>query len=368
LDGPSVTGMNRSPGAGEPVRGFSGVPADALPLSSGDGLAWLRDPAASPGRPDPGLAAPATMPPGRAESTSGPAPVHRVPAPPGAGHFGGSLPGVPGIGPPLDGPAAGGVATWLPDGRWVEASDQIAPETADPDRRRRWGLRRGRVPAGGRRVALARFGARVGGWPRRLLVGVLLLGAAAIALRPDPLPSAALAPGAPSTTIVVAARDIPAGQVLTAADLRTVDLPTAIAPSHAARSAATLLGRVAVGPMRRGEPVTDARIVGPGLTAGLAADEAAAVPVRLADPETAALVRVGDRIDVLGAPIDPDGTRPAATGDAVAVASNVRVLAVLGGRNELDGVVVVVAASQPVARRLAGGAGRHRLSVAVRPP
>jgi hypothetical protein len=58
----------------------------------------------------------------------------------------------------------------------------------------------------------------------------------------------------------------------------------------------------------------------------------------------------------------------AAGSDAVAVASDVRVLAVLRGREAPDGVLLVVAAAPPVARRLAGAAVRQRLTVAVRPP
>ena len=215
-------------------------------------------------------------------------------------------------------------------------------------------------------MVVARWGVRAAGWPRRVLVVALLGAAAVLGLRPGPPPTV-VAPDVPGTAVVVASRDLPAGRVLAPADLRTVRVPAALAPSHAVTSAAGLVGRVVAGPMRRGETVTDARVVGPGLTAGLAAGEAAAVPVRLADPETAALVRPGDRIDVLGTPVEPDG-RPAPGPDAVAVASGVRVLAVLVARDPADGVVVVVAAAEPVARRLAGGAGRHRLTVAVRPP
>jgi Flp pilus assembly protein CpaB len=155
--------------------------------------------------------------------------------------------------------------------------------------------------------------------------------------------------------------------VLAAADLRTVPMPVAVVPAGAAHRPATLVGRLAAGAIRRGETVTDARVVGPGLTAGLGPGESAAVPVRLADPESAALVRAGDRVDVLGTPVAPDGTQPTA-GDAIEVAVGVRVLAVLGGRDAADGVVLVVAATQPTARRLAGAGARHRLTVSVRSP
>ena len=87
-------------------------------------------------------------------------------------------------------------------------------------------------------------------------------------------------------------------------DLRTAACPAAV-PGGSARQPA-VLGRVVAGPVRRGEALTDARLVGPGLTAGLDPQESAAVPVRLADAEAAALVRPGDRVDVLGTPVEPD--------------------------------------------------------------
>ena len=53
-------------------------------------------------------------------------------------------------------------------------------------------------------------------------------------------------------------------------------------PAGALRDVTALLGRVLAAPVRRGEPITDVRLVGPSLlgatTAGLVA-----VPVRIAD-------------------------------------------------------------------------------------
>lgn len=212
-------------------------------------------------------------------------------------------------------------------------------------------------------MALARVGMRLAGWPRRLAAIGLLVAAVLVGLRPDRV-AGPVAPPPPTTPVVVAARDLAAGSVLTGADLRTVPMPDAVLPAGAARSVAGLAGRVAAGPMRRGEPVTDARVVGPGLTAGLPVGSAA-VPVRLAEPETATLVRAGDRVDVLGAPVGPDGT---GTGDAVEIATGVRVLAVLAGQQAADGAVLVVAAAGRAARALAGAAARHRITVTVHPP
>jgi Flp pilus assembly protein CpaB len=199
-----------------------------------------------------------------------------------------------------------------------------------------------------------------------VVIGVLLVAAAVLALRPDDVQAPAAATG-PTVHVVVAARDLAAGTELAPADLRVVSMPVGIVPAGSSSRAAGLIGRIAAGAIRRGETLTDARVVGPGLTVGLGAGESAAVPVRIADPDAAALVRVGDLVDVLGTPVAPDGTQ-ATAGETVTVASAVRVLAVLRSRDPADGVVLVVATGEAAARTLAGAAVRHRLTVNVRSP
>jgi pilus assembly protein CpaB len=199
-----------------------------------------------------------------------------------------------------------------------------------------------------------------------VLIGMLLIAAAALAVRPQRTEAPAATAG-PSARVVVAARDLAAGTELAAADLRVVSMPSGIVPGGASGRAAGLIGRVAAGAIRRGEALTDARVVGPGLTAGLDSDETA-VPVRIADPDAAALVRTGDRVDVLGTPVAPDGTQATAAGQTVTVAAAVRVLALLRSRDPADGVVLVVATGQDAARTLAGATARQRLTVNMRPP
>jgi len=257
-----------------------------------------------------------------------------------------------------------GVATWLPDGRWAgpEDEEQGETETAGPVALKRQGDVRWRLAR--RRIAVAQLAARLAGWPRQVLAAALLVAAVVVALRPDTAPAGA-APAPVGIPVVVAARDLPAGTVVVLDDLRRIPLPAAAVAAGAARDPAGLLGRTVAGPVRRGEILTDGRFVGPGLAAGLGPQESSAVPLRLADAEAAALVRAGDRVDVLGAPVEAAGTGGR---EAVEVATGVRVLAVLRGDEATEGVVLVVAATPAVARRLAGAAARHRLTVAVRPP
>jgi Flp pilus assembly protein CpaB len=207
--------------------------------------------------------------------------------------------------------------------------------------------------------------ARLAGWPRRVLAAGLALTAIVLLLRPDAPAGRTAAPA--GVAVVVVARDLAAGAILTAGDVRAIGLPATAVPVGAARDVRAVVGRILAGPVRRGEPITDARLLGPGLTAGLGPAESTAVPVRLDDPDTAALVRPGDRVDVLGTPVQPDGA-PAATGDAVTIAAGVRVLAVLRAKDGADGALVVVATAPSVGRRLTGAAAGHRLTVAVRPP
>ncbi|WP_329519477.1 SAF domain-containing protein [Spirillospora sp. NBC_01491] len=128
---------------------------------------------------------------------------------------------------------------------------------------------------------------------RRPLAALFAASAAAFALT-------VLEPGpAASVRVLAAARDLPGGTRLKAADVRPLFLPPGSVPAGALRS--RVVGRVLAGPMRRGEPLTDARFVGGGLLKGYG-PETVATPVRIADASAVRLVRTGDRIDVLTAP------------------------------------------------------------------
>lgn len=113
---------------------------------------------------------------------------------------------------------------------------------------------------------------------------------------------AATAPLPPEVPVLTAARDLPAGSVLAADDLVEVGY-AADTPPSGTLSAGEVLGEVLAAPLRAGEPVTDVRLVGAGLAAidpGLVA-----VPVRLPDAATVALLEAGDRVDLVAT--DPEG-------------------------------------------------------------
>ena len=168
---------------------------------------------------------------------------------------------------------------------------------------------------------------------RRRPIAALLAGVAVVAglheLRPPPPDVVA---------VLTAARDLPAGTTLDEHDLASVDYPVGTAPEGLARDA---VGRVLAGPVRAGEPLTDVRLVGASLAA--AHPGAVAVPVRLPDAGMAALLRIGDRIDLVAA--DPQGAT------ARVVASDLTVLALPPVDDEatasgLPGRLVVLAAPE----------------------
>ena len=167
----------------------------------------------------------------------------------------------------------------------------------------------------------------------------------------------AVAPGAaPTTGVLTAGRDLPAGAVLAPGDLVTARVPQSLVPAGALTDAAAVVGRPVAGPVRRGEPLTDVRLLGAAL---LPDGSDVAVPVRLAEPATAALVAAGDKVDVLAA--SPEGGVAAAV-----VATGLAVLSVPAPSDlPAEGALVVLAASRSTAARLAAAAVTGRLSVAV---
>lgn len=192
---------------------------------------------------------------------------------------------------------------------------------------------------------------------RRRSLSALLVGLAVLA------GLAAVAPADPPTVaVVVAARDLPSGAVLGPGDVERVPLPAARVPEGAVDDVA---GSTLAGPLRRGEPVTDVRLVGPGLAE--AHPDRTVVPVRVPDPAVAALLRVGDRVDVLA-------SDPATTGArAELVASGATVLALPGeaaeassyGPGGVSGALVVLAVEREAATRLLGSAARELLSLTI---
>ncbi|MFD4291693.1 SAF domain-containing protein [Rhodococcus sp. NPDC058505] len=131
--------------------------------------------------------------------------------------------------------------------------------------------------------------------PRRIAAGILAALALVLAIRGEQTDR---------VSIVATARDLGPGTVLTAADLRLLDVPDPV-PDGSLRSLDAAVGHTLAGPARAGEPLTDVRILGSRLAEAAAGPDARIVPVRIEDAEVAGLVRVGDRVDILA--VDAEG-------------------------------------------------------------
>jgi Flp pilus assembly protein CpaB len=162
----------------------------------------------------------------------------------------------------------------------------------------------------------------------------------------------------PQVTVAVAAHDLASGTVLSADDLVEHSYPADVAP---AGSSTTAVGRTLAAPVRSGEPVTDVRLVTPSLVGGYPGR--VALPVRVADADAVALLRVGDTVDLVAA--DPR------RGTASYVATDVPVLALPLPDSEspdaagLTGRLVVVAVDPAEVDDIAGAAATDLLSVVL---
>ncbi|WP_454791809.1 SAF domain-containing protein [Mycolicibacterium lutetiense] len=138
---------------------------------------------------------------------------------------------------------------------------------------------------------------------RRAAAAGLVLLAAIAALRSDPRGE--------YTEIAVAAHDLSPGVALTAADVRLERRSTATLPDGAQRDMAPVIGATLTAPARRGEVITDVRLLGSRLAETAAGPDARIVPIKLNDTALLDLIRPGDVVDVLTVTADQDDKGPA---------------------------------------------------------
>lgn len=187
---------------------------------------------------------------------------------------------------------------------------------------------------------------------RRVLAAVAAVAAVLVGLQ-------AAAPSAPPTrSVLTAAHDLPGGTVVGRDDLALTAFSPDSVPAGVVTSADQLVGRTTTGPVRAGEPITDVRLVGGSLLEGYPGRVAA--PVRIGDPGAVALLRIGERVDVIAA--DPQGRR-----EAVVVAAGAPVVALPeAGESELaSGGLVVLAVTGETAQALAAASVSAYLSVVL---
>ncbi|CAJ1497180.1 SAF domain-containing protein [[Mycobacterium] burgundiense] len=172
---------------------------------------------------------------------------------------------------------------------------------------------------------------------------VVLAGVAAVRANPD----------GDRASVLVAVRDLAPGVALTAADVRIEGQLAATVPDGAQSDLATIEGATLAGPVRRGEVLTDVRVLGPRLVEATAGPGARMVPVQLADSAVLDVIRGGDIVDILAAPdSEPDATARVIATDAVVVL----VSGPQKGAPAAHDRVVLVALPAPAANTVAGAA------------
>lgn len=150
---------------------------------------------------------------------------------------------------------------------------------------------------------------------RRVAAAALVVLAGVAALRPDP--------DGERAQVVIAARDLSPGAALTADDLRLEKRLAPTIPDGAQADIDKVVGSTLAGPARRGEVLTDVRLLGPRLAESAAGPDARIVPVHPVDSALADLVRPGDVVDVVAASDTDSQVNPrvVATGAIVVLVS-----------------------------------------------
>lgn len=177
---------------------------------------------------------------------------------------------------------------------------------------------------------------RAARWHRRLLAAVFA-GLAAYCIL------AAVTEQDDLSSVVVAAHTIPGGRTMTAADLSTIDLPRAAVPEGAFTTFDQAIGQTVVVQLPARAVVTASSVAGGG---SLVASGRVALPIGLSESAPVDLLRVGDRIDLLG---------PGPSGPIEVLVSGTRVVALPeadGGLLGRTSPVVLVDVSREEATRL----------------
>jgi Flp pilus assembly protein CpaB len=150
---------------------------------------------------------------------------------------------------------------------------------------------------------------------RRIAAAGLVILAGVAALRPDP--------DGERAPVLVAAHDLSPGATLSADDLLLEKRLVPTIPDGAQSEIDTVVGSTLAGPARRGEVLTDVRLLGRRLAESAAGPDARIVPVHPVDSALTDLVRPGDVVDIVAASqtSPPSAARVIATGAIVVLVS-----------------------------------------------
>ncbi|WP_445163753.1 SAF domain-containing protein [Mycobacterium sp. Dal123C01] len=186
---------------------------------------------------------------------------------------------------------------------------------------------------------------------RRVAAGGLVVLAGIAALRSNP--------DGDRVEVVVATRDLTPGAALTSDDVRVEKRLATTLPDGSQADLGAVVGSTLAGPTRRGEVLTDVRLLGSRLAEAAIGSKAGPgariVPLHLADNALIDLVRAGDVVDVLAAP--PTDSQPGTQAVSKVVATDAVVVLVSPKQKPQAGDgdrVVLVALPARVANTVAG--------------
>jgi Flp pilus assembly protein CpaB len=183
---------------------------------------------------------------------------------------------------------------------------------------------------------------------RRIAAAGLVVLAGVAALRPNP--------DGDRAEVVVAARDLSPGAALTSDDLRLEKRLAATIPEGSQADIGVVVGSTLAGPTRRGEVLTDVRLLGRRLAESTAGPDARIVPVHPADSALTDLVRPGDIVDVVAASGNDSRANPMVPRTLATDAVVVLVSAKQKAQTTTSDRVVLVALPAASANAVAGAA------------
>ncbi|MCV7382805.1 SAF domain-containing protein [Mycolicibacter longobardus] len=189
---------------------------------------------------------------------------------------------------------------------------------------------------------------------RRVVAGALVLLAGVAAIRSNPQGD--------QVEVVVASRDIAPGTALTVDDVSLESRSAQTVPEGAATDMASVLHATLAGPARRGEILTDVRLLGSRLTEAAAGPGARIVGVHPADAALIDLVRPGDVVDIVTtAPEDPAGPP-----GAPRVVAGGGIVVLVSDKHNHDDRVVLVALPATAAVAVAGATLAQAVTLTLR--
>jgi Flp pilus assembly protein CpaB len=193
---------------------------------------------------------------------------------------------------------------------------------------------------------------------RRVAAGGLVVLAGVATLRSNP--------DGDRVEVVVAMRDLAPGTALTPDDVRIEKRLATTVPDGSQANLSAVVGATLASPTRRGEMLTDVRVLGSRLAESTAGPGARIVPLHLADSALIDLVRVGDVVDVLTAPATDS---PAATPAVSKVVATDAVVVLVSAKQKVQAAdgdrVVLVALPARVANTVAGSALGQKVTLTL---